>query len=69
MGVVDGSGPLVLGSIGGLGKENVVSVQCLGHVSNAEGLHATDDKRKVIVSAPHLKTVAELRSFMGLHSL
>ena len=38
----------------------------LGHVVDANGLHATDDKVKAIVDAPRPKNVAELRSFLGL---
>lgn len=42
------------------------SVRYLGHVIDADGLHATDDKIKAIVNAPRPRTVAELRSFLGL---
>ena len=42
------------------------SVRYLGHVIDANGLHATDDKVKAIVNAPRPKNVAELRSFLGL---
>ena len=40
------------------------SVQYLGHVVDAVGIHATDAKLKAIVDAP--KNVTELRSFLGL---
>ena len=42
------------------------SVRYLGHVIDAEGLHATDDKLKAIVEAPAPRNVPELRSFLGL---
>ena len=42
------------------------SVQYLGHVIDADSLHATDDKVKAIINAPRPRTVAELRSFLGL---
>ena len=42
------------------------SVRYLGHVIDADGLHATDDKIKAIVNAPRPRNVAELRSFLGL---
>lgn len=43
-----------------------MSVRYLGHVIDANGLHATDDKVKAIVDTPRPKNVAELRSFLGL---
>ena len=42
------------------------SVRYLGHVIDTDGLHATDDKIKAIVNTPHPRSVAELRSFLGL---
>ena len=42
------------------------SVQCLGHVIDADGLHPTDAKLKAIIDAPTPKNVSELRSFLGL---
>ena len=41
-------------------------VHYLGHVIDAEGLHATDAKIQAIVDAPKPKNVGELRSFLGL---
>ena len=38
----------------------------LGHLINAEGLHAMMDKKKVIANAPALQNVTELRSLLGL---
>ena len=42
------------------------SVQYLGHIIDADGLHANDAKVDAIVHAPSPKNVAELRSFLGL---
>ena len=42
------------------------SVQYLGHVIGANGLHATDAKIEAIVNVPSLKNVTELRSYLGL---
>ena len=42
------------------------SVEYLGHVINAEGLHTTDEKVKAILQAPEPKNVQEMRSFLGL---
>ena len=42
------------------------SVQYLGHVIGADGLHATDAKIEAIVNAPSPKNVTELRSYLGL---
>ena len=42
------------------------SVQYLGHMIDADGLHATDAKVDAIVHASSPKNVAELRSFLGL---
>ena len=42
------------------------SVQYLGHIIDADCLHATDAKVDAIVHAPSPKNVAELRSFLGL---
>ena len=42
------------------------SVQYLGHLVDADGLHATDDKLKAITEARAPKNLPELRSFLGL---
>ena len=42
------------------------SVQYLGHVIGADGLHAIDAKIEAIVNAPSPKNVTELRSYLGL---
>ena len=42
------------------------SVEYLGYVIDAEGLHATPEKVSAIVSAPAPRNVQELRSFLGL---
>ena len=42
------------------------SVQYLGHVIDADGLHPVDSKLKAIVDAPTPRNVVELRSFLGL---
>ena len=42
------------------------SVQYLGHIIDADGLHATEEKLDAIVHAPAPKNVHELRSFLGL---
>ena len=42
------------------------SVEYLGHVIDAAGLHPTKAKVKAITEAPDPKNVAELRSFLGL---
>ena len=43
-----------------------LTVDYLGHLIDAEGLHATSEKLKAIVKAPTPKNVTELRSFLGL---
>ena len=47
----------------------VDSVTYLGHVVDAAGLHATDEKVKAITDAPEPKDVPQLRSFLGLVNL
>ena len=42
------------------------SVEYLGYIIDAEGLHATPDKVNAIVNAPQPENVQELRSFLGL---
>ena len=42
------------------------SVEYLGHVVDAEGLHAKSDKIDAIVNAPKPQNIQELRSFLGL---
>ena len=42
------------------------SVTYLGHLINAEGIHATPEKIKAIVEAPMPTNVQQLRSFLGL---
>lgn len=42
------------------------SVQYLGHVIDADGLHPTDATLKAIVDAPTPRDVSELHSFLGL---
>ena len=42
------------------------TVDYLGHLIDAEGLHATSEKLKAIINAPSPKNVTELRSFLGL---
>ena len=42
------------------------SVEYLGYLIDAEGLHATPQKIEAIVSAPMPQNVQELRSFLGL---
>ena len=42
------------------------SVQYLGHIVDAVGIHATDAKLKAIVDAPVPKNVTKLQSFLGL---
>ena len=42
------------------------SVEYLGYIIDAEGLHATPEKVKAIFSAPEPRNVQELRSFLGL---
>ena len=42
------------------------SVEFLGHVIDAEGIHATPNKLRAIVDAPAPQNVNELRSFLGL---
>ena len=41
-----------------------MSVQYLGHLIDADGIHATDAKLKAIVDAPPPQDVSELRSFL-----
>ena len=42
------------------------SVEYLGYIINAEGLHATPAKIEAIANAPQPRNVQELRSFLGL---
>ena len=42
------------------------SVQYLGHVIGADGLHATDTKIEAVMNAPSLENVTELQSYLGL---
>ena len=42
------------------------SVQYLGHVIDAQGLHPTEDKLKAIQDAPAPTNVTQLKSFLGL---
>ena len=42
------------------------SVQYLGHIIDADGLHATDSKIQAITEAWAPRNVQELRSFLGL---
>jgi len=42
------------------------SVEYLGHIINAEGLHTAPSKTTAIVDAPPPKNVSQLRSFLGL---
>ena len=42
------------------------SVECLGYLIDAEGLHTTPEKVAAIVNAPEPKNTTELRSFLGL---
>ena len=42
------------------------SVEYLGHMIDAEGLHASDSKLKAITEAPAPKNLQELLSFLGL---
>ena len=42
------------------------TVEYLGHLIDANGLHATDSKLKAIRDAPQPKNVQELRAFLGL---
>ena len=42
------------------------SVEYLGYIIDAEGLHATPQKIEAIVNAPQPRNVQELRSFLGL---
>ena len=41
-------------------------VQFCGHKINKEGLHKTQEKIEVVVSAPRPENVSQLRSFLGL---
>ena len=42
------------------------SVEYLGHVISAEGLHTSEAKVQAVVGAPAPRNVSELRSFLGL---
>ena len=42
------------------------SVEYLGHVVDAQGIHTTDSKLKAITEAPQPTNVQELRAFLGL---
>ena len=42
------------------------SVEFLGHMIDAKGIHTTPDKLQAIVDAPSPQNVTELRSFLGL---
>ena len=42
------------------------SVQYLGHVIDAQGLHPSLQKIKAIANAPKPKNISELKSFIGL---
>ena len=42
------------------------SVEYLGHLIDAEGLHATSSKLEAVMQAPAPRNVQELRSFLGL---
>ena len=42
------------------------SVENLGHLIDAEGLHATSSKLEAVMQAPAPRNVQELRSFLGL---
>ena len=42
------------------------SVEYLGHVINAEGVHTSPTKVKAIIEAPPPRNLQELRSFLGL---
>ncbi len=41
-------------------------VEYLGHVLDAEGLHASDSKVEAVLKVPNPKNVKELRSFLGM---
>ena len=41
------------------------SVEYLGHVVNAGGLHTTPEKLKAILEAPAPKDLNQMRSFLG----
>ena len=45
---------------------SVSSVEHLGHVINAEGIHLSVEKVRAIQDAPEPKSVSELKSFLGL---
>ena len=42
------------------------SVEYLGHIVDAQGLHATPEKLQAIEEAPAPEDVNQLRSFLGL---
>ena len=44
------------------------SVQYLGHVIDAEGLHSIEDKVEAVQQAPAPENVSELKSYLGLLS-
>ena len=43
-----------------------VSVEYMGHMIDAEGVHASGDKIKAIQEAPVPKNITQLRAFLGL---
>ena len=49
-------------------KFMATSVQYLGHVIDAEGLHPLEDKVEAVQQAPAPENVSELRSYLGLLS-
>lgn len=42
------------------------SVEYLGHITDADGLHTSPSKVKAIAEAPGPENVTQLRSFLGL---
>jgi hypothetical protein len=42
------------------------SVQYLGHIIDAEGLHPITDKIEAVQQAPPPRNVSELKSYLGL---
>ena len=44
----------------------VPSVEYLGHHISSEGIHPTEDKKRVIMEAPVPQNVSQLRSFLEL---
>ena len=45
---------------------NLGSIKFLGHIIDKEGLHADPDKTAAIVKMEPLKSVSELRRFLGM---